>query len=226
MKIPLFLSLLIALLFDPSISLAAQTATSSRQMSYTHKTIALTFDDGPYGTSTEQVLSILRKEHIHATFFLIGKNVQEFPAETREIVAEGNKIGNHTYSHPDLSTMTSTQALTDIAQAQSVIASTTGIYPTLFRPPYGKLPNALKKKLKKEGYKILLWNDDPNDWNAASSTSSLIISRVLQQKKLHTVLILHDGRDTKINYPRENMLEALPVIIEDMEKQDYTFETL
>jgi peptidoglycan/xylan/chitin deacetylase (PgdA/CDA1 family) len=209
----------------PYPSLAAPIATSSMVLG-DQKTIALTFDDGPYGTSTEQVLSILKTENVHATFFLTGQNVKEFPQEAVEIVAAGNKIGNHTYTHTDLSKLSTEQSLADIQQAEIEIASTTGVHTMLFRPPYGILPTTLKKALKKKGFKIKMWNDDPRDWDSASSTSALIVSRVLNQEKLHTVLILHDGRDTHVNYPRDNMTDALPKIIENFESQGYTFVTL
>ncbi|MDB5237416.1 MAG: polysaccharide deacetylase [Parcubacteria group bacterium] len=201
---------------------AAQLHAHARQ-----KIVALTFDDGPYGTSTEQVLQILQQEKVHATFFLIGRNVAEFPDEARRIVASGNVIGNHTYTHTDLSTITNGQALGDIARAQVQIASTTGTRPLLFRPPYGILPNDTRDILKAQGYRIIMWNDDPEDWNYASSTKDAIVSRVLAQEKKNEklVVILHDGRDTHINYPRQNMIQALPVVIENLKQQGYVFVT-
>lgn len=221
-KLLLFVSLLAPVFVYASSSVSVPVPDSTRPI----KTVALTFDDGPYGTSTQEVLSILKREHVHATFFLIGKNVSDFPEETKQIVAEGHVIGNHTYMHTKLSNLTTEQALSDVAKGEKEIASTTGIQTHLFRPPYGILPTALKKRLKRQGYKIKMWNDDPSDWNYASSTSELIVSRTLVQQKDHMVLLLHDGRDTKINYPRDNMLTALPILIEDLEKQGYTFVTL
>ena len=219
---------LLLLLFLSPLSVLAAAAPNEEATSTPSplKTIALTFDDGPYGTSTQEVLSILKHENIHATFFLIGKNVSEFPQETRRIVADGNTIGNHTYTHTRLSTLTTVKAQNDIARAERELVFVTGVRTHLFRPPYGILPTALKNELKKEGYRIKMWNDDPSDWNGASSTSQLIVSRTLAQEKDHIVLILHDGRDTKVNYPRDNMLHALPIIIRDLKKQGYTFVTL
>ena len=219
--------LFLMLLLTPFFALASSTTAVPKVTPlHSRKTIALTFDDGPYGTSTQEVLSILQKEKIHATFFLVGQNVAEFPQEAQQIVAEGNTIGNHTYTHTLLSKLSTSDALEDISKAESEIASTTGIHTHLFRPPYGILPKDLKRELRKQGYQIKMWNDDPSDWNYATSTSKLIVNRVLAQKKPHTILILHDGRDTHLNYPRDNMLQALPIIIEDLENLGYTFVTL
>jgi peptidoglycan/xylan/chitin deacetylase (PgdA/CDA1 family) len=204
----------------------AETVASTSTYSIVHKTIALTFDDGPYGTSTAQVLSILKDKNVHATFFLVGQNVKKFPQEAKEIADGGNKIGNHTYTHTDLSKLSTKQGLADIALAEIEIASTTGIHSTIFRPPYGILPKHLKKRLVKKGFHILMWNDDPKDWNYGSSSSASIVSRVHEQEKSHTVLILHDGRDVQTNYPRDNMIQALPIIIDDFKAQGYTFVTL
>ena len=211
--------------FHATTTSASRSAHSSHIPQSTEKKVALTFDDGPYGTSTEEVLGILKQQNVHATFFLIGQNVEKYPALTREIVADGNVIGNHTYTHPNLAKLTTAAALQEVNQTEAMIASTTGVTPQLFRPPYGLLPKATKKALKKEGYRIDLWNDDPEDWNA-SSTSAQIVTRVLSQEGSYTVVILHDGRDTHINYPRDNMVDALPTLISDFRSQGYTFITL
>jgi peptidoglycan/xylan/chitin deacetylase (PgdA/CDA1 family) len=203
------------------------THTSTSTPITLQKTVELTFDDGPYGTSTEQVLQILKQEQVQGTFFVMGQNVAKYPDQTREIVANGNVIGNHTYTHTNLSTISTGQALADIARAEATIASTTGIQTHLFRPPYGVLPKADRKALRAQGYRIIMWNDDPEDWNFSSSSKDQIVARVLEQKKgtAHLIVIFHDGRDTQINYPRTNMIEALPVVIEALKKQGYKFVT-
>ena len=191
------------------------------------KEVALTFDDGPYGTSTQQVLDILQKEHIHATFFLIGKNVEEYPALAKEIVQEGNVVGNHTYDHPkNLTTMPLAQVSSELAMAESAIASSTGVHAKLFRPPYGSISKALRSEIKKEGYTVVLWNVDPRDWDYASSTSAVIEQYVVAHLKNRMVIVLHDGRDTHINYPRDNLINALPAVIEDLKQRGYTFVTV
>ena len=153
------------------------------------KEIALTFDDGPYGTSTAEVLSILEKEHVHATFFLIGKNVAEYPALARREVADGDLIGNHSYDHSKTLAALSPAAFElNLLKAQLSIASTTGISPTIFRPPYGLLSDTMRKILVKDGFQIDMWTIDTEDWNYQKSPSALIIKDVLAQARSESVV--------------------------------------
>lgn len=188
------------------------------------KEVALTFDDGPYGTSTQQVLDILEQEHVHATFFLVGKNVEKYPALAKEIVADGNMIGNHTYDHPkDLTKMSLSRMRKELSGAEAAIASTTGVHATLFRPPYGNLTKKLRARIQKEGYTIVMWNVDPTDWDYTHSSSTVIEQNVLHHLMPHIILLLHDGRDIHVGYPRDNMVTALPLIIKDLKQHGYTF---
>ena len=198
------------------------TATSTQK-----KLIALTFDDGPYGTSTRQILDILKKENIHATFFVIGQNVLEFPEEVRREIQEGNIIGNHSFNHSKrLPKMTAEEFKIDLDRTEEIIASSTGIRPKLYRPPYGALSTPMRDVLAQEGYRTSLWNVDPNDWDYAHSPSDKIIHSVLDAVKPNSIVLFHDGRDTQINYPRDNTVTALPIIIEALKAQGYSFVTL
>ena len=100
---PSLVALCLSFFISATPVLAATVATSTPSVATSTlssaKEIALTFDDGPYGTSTAEVLNILEKEHVHATFFLIGKNVDEYPALAKREVADGDLIGNHSYDH-------------------------------------------------------------------------------------------------------------------------------
>jgi peptidoglycan/xylan/chitin deacetylase (PgdA/CDA1 family) len=191
------------------------------------KEIALTFDDGPYGTSTQAVLDILEREQVPATFFLIGKNVEEYPSLAHEIVQDGNEVGNHTYDHTkSLTKMSWSQVSEELILTDVAIASSTGVHTRLFRPPYGSITRKLRRELRVDGYTTVLWNADPRDWDAASSTSASIIQYVLHHLKTHIILLLHDGRDTKVGYPRDNMINALPTVIQDLKQKGYTFVTV
>ncbi len=206
----------IGLLVSPMLAIAS--ASSSKE-------VALTFDDGPYGTSTQEVLDILKKENVPATFFLIGQNVEKSPTLAKEEALDGYVIGNHTFDHPkNLTKMSSAQVDQELSRTESAIASSTGIHATLFRPPYGSLSKTLRAEIRKAGYTIVLWNVDPKDWNA-SSTSSVIEQRILSHLKTRMIIVLHDGRDTHVGYPRDNLVGALPTIIEDLKQRGYTFVT-
>ncbi len=215
------------------IALHARAATGSAVHAplsgntYHTKEIALTFDDGPYGTSTAEVLDILEKEQIHATFFLIGKNVEEYPVLAKREVTDGDVIGNHSYDHSMLLPAMNAPAFElNLLQAQLAIASTTGVFPTLYRPPYGALSPTMKKVLHKDRFHIDLWNLDTEDWNYQKSPTKEIEKEVLDEVKPGSVILFHDGRDTQVNYPRDNMINALPLIIDDLKNEGYTFVTI
>ncbi len=191
------------------------------------KVIALTFDDGPYGTPTWQILDILKKEGVHATFFCTGNNILKYPTIARRIVADGNEIGNHTYTHPRYLGSSSPEVLrNELSLADHVIVSTTGIHTKLFRPPYGILSSAMRAELTKEGYTIVLWNIDPVDWDHKHSSSKQIERRILTHMQPVTIVVMHDGRDTHIGYPRDNTIRALPRVIRRLKKEGYSFVTI
>ncbi len=198
---------------------------SSTSLQTPLKEVALTFDDGPYGTSTEEVLNILKTENIHATFFLIGKNVDEYPKIAKEIVDEGNIVGNHTYSHlKTFNKMSANDFAKDLIRDEISIASSTGVVPKLFRPPYGNISNTMKSELKKEGYTLVLWSVDGKDWSL-NKTANQIEDGTVSKTKPYSILLMHDGHETN-NYPRVNSIEALPKIIEDLKNKGYTFVTV
>ena len=192
-----------------------------------YKYIALTFDDGPYGTSTQEILDILKKENASATFFLIGKNVEKYPDLTRKIVANGNVIGNHSYDHSKYLAYMSAEAFQkNIEQAEQAIFISTGLKPKLFRPPYGSSSQSMLTSLATNGYVDVMWNIDPRDWDYKNSPKSLVFEKIVDNAKQNAIIIMHDGRDTKINYPRENTIEALPEIIEKLRSEGYAFVTI
>jgi peptidoglycan/xylan/chitin deacetylase (PgdA/CDA1 family) len=211
----------------PPNPIAATSDTTSTQEASAQKRIALTFDDGPYGTSTRQILDILKREGVHATFFVIGKQVEKFPDEVRRELTEGHVVGNHSYDHSmRLPEMTANVFKQNLDEAESIITSSTGFSPTLFRPPYGSLSDTMRQVLKTKGYRTVLWNIDPEDWNYDKSPSQAIIQRVLAAAKPEAIILMHDGRDTHVDYPRDNTINALPTLIETLKARGYTFVTL
>ena len=99
----------------------------------------MTFDDGPHASNTPRLLDILRQRNIKATFYVIGKNVDNYPHLTRRIVAEGHEIGNHTYTHRNLKKLSDAQVLSEMARARISIVNATGVQPRTMRPPYGAI---------------------------------------------------------------------------------------
>ncbi len=191
------------------------------------KKIAITFDDGPYGDPTTQVLDILKKENINATFFLMGQNVEKYPEITKRIIADGNVVGNHTYDHPkNLVTMSLKEFKSEIFKTGKAIFLTANIRTDLFRAPYGRISPERIKELEKNRYTVVPVGIDSLDWDYPHNPAGVIEKTVLDQVRPNAIILLHDGRDTKINYPRDNMVTALPVIIEALKKDGYTFVTI
>lgn len=189
-----------------------------------NKQVALTFDDGPYGTPTLQILAILKKEHVHATFFVTGSNVNKYPNIAKQIVNDGNVIANHSYDHTEyLTKMTLLQIHDELSKTDSAIASSTGVHTKLFRPPYGNMSPYVQNELTQEGYTTIMWNVDTRDWDYTNSSSTQIIQTIMSNLKSHEIIIMHDGRDTHRNYPRDNTITALPIIIENLKSLGYTF---
>lgn len=225
-------TLLIGLFFIEKNNLAKSIIIPNQDLSLntpisTTKNIALTFDDGPYGTSTEKILDILKQEKVHATFFVIGKNVDKFPALAQRIVAEGNLIENHSYDHSEkLTEMSATTFQKNIQKAEGTILSHTGQKSKLFRPPYGNITAQMYGKLNDMGYKTVMWNTETQDWDDENSPAELIEKIIIQNAKPNDIILMHDGRDTKINYPRNNTIEALSYIIKQLKKEGYSFVTV
>jgi peptidoglycan/xylan/chitin deacetylase (PgdA/CDA1 family) len=218
-RLALKLLLLIFFLFPISIIRAQNTIPL--------KQIALSFDDGPYGAPTIEVLNILKREDVHATFFVIGQNVKKYPDIAKEIVSDGNIIANHSYDHPkNLPKITLKEFDLEISKTEDAIFLATGLRPRLFRAPYGNTSPEILKELEIEKYTLVGWNVDPMDWNYSKSTPELIKKTVLAEVKPDAIILFHDGRDTHIDYPRDNLIKALPETIEALKKEGYTFVTI
>ena len=194
------------------------------------KLVALTFDDGPYGEATNQILDILKKERVHATFFLLGLNVEKYPAIAKRIVNEGHVIGNHSYSHSGLlSEMPPAEFQAEIRHAENMIASTTGLRPRYYRPPFHSHTPGMDQQLKDMGYVVVLWDVSTKDYDQGTSSEFIveqIVTRTLKGKKHQHIILLHDGRDVQIGYPRQNVIQALPQIIGQLKEKGYRFVTV
>ena len=190
------------------------------------KYVALTFDDGPYGTSTDAILTILEREKVPATFFLIGKNAKLHPDEIRREIADGDVVGNHSFSHTRaLPSEATTTLRVDVSRAEEIIATTTGLIPELFRAPYGATSPNMVGEIEHEGYTVVGWDIDTKDWvNTNSSTT--IIATVMNKLRPNDIILLHDGHETGASYSRNNTIEALPALIKNLRARGYTFVTV
>jgi len=177
--------------------------------------IALSFDDGP-SAYTPQVLSVLAHFGVHATFFEIGEEVASDPAASRAVLAEGSVIGDHTWSHPILTTA---NVAAQVQATQREIQAATGYTPCLLRPPYGIESTAVVNDVRRMGLLSILWDVDPRDWSLPGTAA--IVQNVLANAHPGAIVIMHDGGG-----PRSETVAALETIIPTLEARGYHFVTV
>lgn len=158
--------------------------------------VALTYDDGPNGGTTTQLLNALRSAGMRATFFNIGSKVAQNPALTRSQVAAGMWVGNHSWSHPHLTQLSAAQISSELSRTQQAIQQAIGQTPRLFRPPYGETNGTVRQVEAQLGLTEVLWSVDSQDWNGASANQIVQAAGRLQPGG---VLLMHDAYQTTIN---------------------------
>jgi peptidoglycan/xylan/chitin deacetylase (PgdA/CDA1 family) len=191
----------------------------------TQNKIALTFDDGPQDVYTPQILDILKKYRLKATFFLIGKNVKFFPEVVKRIVREGHCIGNHTYSHPDLVLKNKEQIRLQLQKTEEAIYNATGLKTYLFRPPYGADNHWVSLEAENLGYVIIQWSVSGLNGRKDSQFDK-IARRVITNTQNGSIILLHDGNRLSNKTDRSQIIKALPIIIETLQQKGYQFVTI
>lgn len=192
-------------------------------MSNSARNVSLTFDDGPNSPYTEQILDILKKEKIKATFFVCGANVKRHPEIVRQAAKEGHLIGNHTYNHHFLPLLIGS-VYKETIKTQQMLDELIPQKEKLLRFPWLIAPFWLKNKLKKKGFKIF-GGIVGNDWEA-KITSQKIADKILSQVKDGSVIILHDGHNSSLNADRTKTVEALKEIIKGLRERNFRFVKL
>jgi peptidoglycan/xylan/chitin deacetylase (PgdA/CDA1 family) len=181
--------------------------------------IALTFDDGPNPPYTSQVLAILQQYHVPATFFLIGSEAASYPALVSQEAQQGFVVGDHTWTHPDLTKLPPDQVRSELQRTAQEIRSITGVAPIVFRPPGGNFNSQVQAIAASLGLSTILWNVDPKDWSRPGT--SVIIQRVLDATHNGSIILMHDGGGD-----RSQTVAALPTIITTLEQRGYQFVTI
>jgi polysaccharide deacetylase family sporulation protein PdaB len=158
------------------------------------KKVAFSFD-ATWGTEqTDSLLEILKENQVRTTFFLAGHWVESYPEYVRKIAAAGHEIGNHSYAHAHMNSLTPDQIRADLSRNHAMIRDLTGQEPDLFRPPYGEYGNKLIEEAKQMGYHIIQWSIDSLDWKDVSA--AFMVERVLQANPGDIVLFHNAGKHT------------------------------
>jgi peptidoglycan-N-acetylglucosamine deacetylase len=189
--------------------------------------VALTFDDGPHPETTVDVLNILKRFKINATFFMVGKLADKYPNIVRRVYEAGHTISNHSWDHPDFKLLNFKDKFRQIVKCNTAIRRYVTKY---FRPPWGRYDNELVLEAKILGYKIILWNLHAEDWMSRDEQS---ISEVLLQNiQPGSIILLHDniykGHNMKdedksnLMYDRTMMLRGLEIFL-NKTKGSYSF---
>ena len=177
------------------------------------KEIWLTFDDGPTPKITPWILSVLKKENIQATFFLVGQQIEEFPELVGAIIKGGHKIANHSFSHKNGWLTNKEKYLEDIENCQALMPNN-----KLFRPPYGKITKAQISALK-EKYKIILWDVLSYDFKQNRSPK-IVKENIIKNTTKGSIIVMHNN---KMSF--KNLQPILENTIQQLKAKDYTFST-
>jgi peptidoglycan/xylan/chitin deacetylase (PgdA/CDA1 family) len=175
--------------------------------------IAITFDDGPNPVSTVKLLEGLRERGVHATFFLIGSEVEQYPEVVKQMAEDGHLIGCHTYSHVQLTAIGLNEACEEVEAANQAIFEACGRVVTYIRPPYGLWSDALNgsMELTKVG-----WTIDPEDWKVLNTKT--VTEHVVSRAEDGAIILLHDIYDTSV--------EAAFAIIDRLQTEGWEFVTV
>jgi peptidoglycan/xylan/chitin deacetylase (PgdA/CDA1 family) len=187
--------------------------------------IFLTFDDGPSKEATPQILELLKRDGVKATFFLLGKNVKRSPDIAQMIVGDGHEIGEHSYAHTHAWRSGPFKTLVDLVRGGRTIKNLPQFraHDTAFRPPFGKLNLISLLYIWYGRKKVVFWNVDPRDYASISSTE--VANHVLRDLKAGDVILLHDGRyQNSGNYSVP--IESLKMILEATRKKDFKFAAI
>jgi peptidoglycan/xylan/chitin deacetylase (PgdA/CDA1 family) len=180
--------------------------------------VALTFDDGPYPVTTPLLLAALHDLGVPATFFLIGRDAEQFPDLARAIEAGGHEIADHTLTHPNLDLLSGPAVKAELDDGAAVLQriAPDSAERTSFRPPHGRYTAATLQAAQAAGFDTILWNDDPGDWRAVGADE--LRRHILEHATAPEILLLHSGRVATI--------EALPAVVAAYRAAGYHFVTV
>lgn len=187
------------------------------------KVIALTFDDGPDEVFTPQVLDILKKNDVKATFFVVGEKVEYNKELLKRQYDEGHEIGNHTFSHINVAKSSYDKIEKEITDTQNAVKNVIGVEPKVFRPPYRAMSKSVCDIIVSKRMNIILWSNlDPRDWSNPGVAS--IINTILTKVQNGNIILLHDYNNKRND--KSQTIQALEVVIPKLKEKGYKFVTI
>ena len=219
------------LIESPSNQIFGRTLT---QGPADQRLVALTYDDGPNPPYTLRILKVLESERVPATFFLVGRAVQSYPAVVRQELHDGDAIGNHTWDHTHLIMMTRLQIRSSLDRTSAAIYAATGEHTKLMRPPFGSRDWLVMQVAHKMGYTVVMWSVPlARDWEYPSAHT--IAQRIVPQVKDGSIVVLHDGnrgllcaryRLSARVCDRSADIGATTLIVRALKRQGFRFVTI
>jgi len=188
------------------------------------KKLALTYDDGPNEPHTLRLIDVLARHNVRATFFLIGRYVQQRPDIVRALVNAGHVVGNHTFTHPLLTFRSADEVRKELTECRAAIQDAVGNHSNLFRPPFGGRRPAVLRIARELSLKPVMWNVTGYDWNAPPA--SVIESKVSKQIRGGDVILLHDGGHKQMGADRSQSVLATDRLITRYKLEGYGFVTV
>ena len=189
-----------------------QDDTDNRMDHEEQMRVALTFDDGPHPVYTPRLLDGLKARGVHASFFMVGENAAANPELVERIYEEGHLIGNHTYSHQQLTTLSEEAATQELTKTQEVLEQITGEWPLYVRPPFGSWNRELEGEVS---MLPVLWSVDSLDWTTTNTAE--IVRRVVTQVKEDDIILMHDYYASSV--------EAALQVVDQLQTAGFTFVT-
>lgn len=174
--------------------------------------VALTFDDGP-DEYTDELLDTLNAHGAAATFYLLGSKVEDHTATVERMADEGHEVGNHTWDHPELPTLSVEEIQEQMERTDEAIAEVTGEAPETMRPPYGELDETVRQTVD---HPMLLWDVDTLDWQSLDPEA--VTDVAVEETAEGSVVLFHDVHETTV--------EAMPYVLKELDKQGFTFVTV
>lgn len=175
--------------------------------------VALTFDDGPHPEITPKILDVLSTYQAKATFFMIGQHIERYPDLAARVAAEGHEIGNHTWTHPDLTKLDEQQIRDELERTAQLITSVCGRSPVHMRPPFGASDERVQAIVDTPQ---IFWSVDPADWR--DHEADILVERVTEQMHDGAIILMHDFHDAT--------LQAAERIVASYTSQGYQFVTV